>query len=453
MAASVDETTLERDAEQFAHWAGPALAGALPAVASSHAATATLPAAAAETLRRDFAIDASAVRLHTDAGSAATSLSLGARAFTVGSDIFFGGGQYRPNNEDGRHLLAHELAHVGQQRRFGVGVQRSPYGGTPGTADLHDRLSQDYADESPGNVEPPQLGGVQYTEGYRQWMRAQGANGVQFLPTTFTQKDPMQQPVSATGLTTYSINGQPTAGLRDLGTVISTIQGQLTPTTVVHAPGLVTGQVQCRFDPAQRIESSTHVDELTPPPRGGWTAPLPPAAVGAAAVCPGKATVPVTLTDVSGNPATLATLVHDSELEHVAELRALHDRHFAPYYRVVLGLTATSGSEAGCEARIRPLIADRDAQAATAFALGDLAATRRYDDPASTHHGVLTPSVSPGCTAVTLTARQVNPPQPGSGPGNVMPVAPIFTAVDPTLLSVSCGRGRDDLLHCVSGGG
>jgi hypothetical protein len=39
-----------------------------------------------------------------------------ARAFTVGRDIFFGSGEYRPETADGRALLTHELAHVVQQR-------------------------------------------------------------------------------------------------------------------------------------------------------------------------------------------------------------------------------------------------------------------------------------------------------------------------------------------------
>jgi len=56
------------------------------------------------------------VRVHHDEHAAALSRAVSARAFTVGSDIFFGAGEYRPETAGGRDLLAHELAHVVQQR-------------------------------------------------------------------------------------------------------------------------------------------------------------------------------------------------------------------------------------------------------------------------------------------------------------------------------------------------
>jgi Domain of unknown function (DUF4157) len=56
------------------------------------------------------------VRVHTGDDAAALARSVSARAFTVGSDIFFGSGEYRPGSSGGGELLAHELAHVVQQR-------------------------------------------------------------------------------------------------------------------------------------------------------------------------------------------------------------------------------------------------------------------------------------------------------------------------------------------------
>lgn len=56
------------------------------------------------------------VRVHHDDHAAALSRAVSARAFTVGHDIFFGAGEYRPESTGGRELLAHELAHVVQQR-------------------------------------------------------------------------------------------------------------------------------------------------------------------------------------------------------------------------------------------------------------------------------------------------------------------------------------------------
>ena len=56
------------------------------------------------------------VRVHDDSEAAGLARSVSARAFTVGSDVFFGSGEHRPGTEDGDSLIAHELRHVAQQR-------------------------------------------------------------------------------------------------------------------------------------------------------------------------------------------------------------------------------------------------------------------------------------------------------------------------------------------------
>ena len=55
------------------------------------------------------------VRIHTDAHAAQSARGLGALAYTVGRDVFFGTGRYQPTQREGRRLLAHELTHVLQQ--------------------------------------------------------------------------------------------------------------------------------------------------------------------------------------------------------------------------------------------------------------------------------------------------------------------------------------------------
>jgi len=62
-----------------------------------------------------FGYDFSQVRVHTDARAAQLSSNLNARAFTIGNDVAFGAGEYRPGTPIGDALLAHELAHVVQQ--------------------------------------------------------------------------------------------------------------------------------------------------------------------------------------------------------------------------------------------------------------------------------------------------------------------------------------------------
>jgi len=68
--------------------------------------------------------DFSDVRLHTNDRAAASAKALGARAFTVGSEITFGRGQFAPHTAEGRKLLAHEFAHVVQQRDAPKQIQR-----------------------------------------------------------------------------------------------------------------------------------------------------------------------------------------------------------------------------------------------------------------------------------------------------------------------------------------
>lgn len=62
-----------------------------------------------------FARDFSAVRVHDDDRAASLARKVGADAFTVGHDIFFGSGRHDFARPGGLHLLAHELTHVAQQ--------------------------------------------------------------------------------------------------------------------------------------------------------------------------------------------------------------------------------------------------------------------------------------------------------------------------------------------------
>jgi hypothetical protein len=73
-----------------------------------------------------FGHDFSQVRVHTDAKAAESVRAVNALAYTVGSDIVFGTGQYAPSNIKGLRLIAHELTHVVQQGQRPGFVQRKP---------------------------------------------------------------------------------------------------------------------------------------------------------------------------------------------------------------------------------------------------------------------------------------------------------------------------------------
>jgi len=65
------------------------------------------------------------VRIHTGSRGDAIARSLDARAVTAGTDVVFRSGEYRPSTPSGKHLLAHELTHVVQQRGRLGGLQRA----------------------------------------------------------------------------------------------------------------------------------------------------------------------------------------------------------------------------------------------------------------------------------------------------------------------------------------
>ena len=96
-----------------------------------------LPSEVRTKMETAFGADFSDVRVHV--GREATSL--GAIAYTWGSNIHFAPGQYNPHTIQGQKLLGHELWHVVQQR---AGRVRNPFGG--GVAVVQDHALEAEAD-------------------------------------------------------------------------------------------------------------------------------------------------------------------------------------------------------------------------------------------------------------------------------------------------------------------
>ncbi len=82
-----------------------------------------------------FGHDFSDVRVHTDSRAVESARAVSAHAYTVGRSIVFDGGKYSPDTNPGRALLAHELAHVVQQRGAAPAVQSKLTINEPGGAD------------------------------------------------------------------------------------------------------------------------------------------------------------------------------------------------------------------------------------------------------------------------------------------------------------------------------
>lgn len=82
--------------------------------------------------------DFSQVRVHADEGAARSAEEIGALAFTAGTHIVFGPGQFAPETSKGRQLLAHELTHVMQQGGRGFSIQRKEKDKTPCAVHAYD---------------------------------------------------------------------------------------------------------------------------------------------------------------------------------------------------------------------------------------------------------------------------------------------------------------------------
>lgn len=117
--------------------AGPATAtgsamasGAKNTIRSLQGGGVPLPASERAYFEPRFGRSFAGVRIHDGAQADAASRSISARAFTLGGDIAFAGGEYRPGTTDGRRLMAHELTHTVQQGAEGT-IRRAPPASPP----------------------------------------------------------------------------------------------------------------------------------------------------------------------------------------------------------------------------------------------------------------------------------------------------------------------------------
>jgi len=80
----------------------------------------SLPTSSRQFFEPKFGHDFSNVKIHTDSVAAKSAQSINALAYTTGNNIVFNSGQYAPESDSGKRLMAHELTHVVQQ---GAAVQ------------------------------------------------------------------------------------------------------------------------------------------------------------------------------------------------------------------------------------------------------------------------------------------------------------------------------------------
>ena len=93
----------------------------------------SLDGATQRRMQSAFGVDFAGVRVHTDTRARELTEGMQARAFTIGSDIAFGGEEYKPGTPVGDALLAHELAHVVQQGGGNAAAGAQHKGGDSGS--------------------------------------------------------------------------------------------------------------------------------------------------------------------------------------------------------------------------------------------------------------------------------------------------------------------------------
>jgi hypothetical protein len=142
-----------------------------------------------------FGVDFAGVRVHTDTRARELTEGMQARAFTIGSDIAFGGEEYKPGTPVGDALIAHELAHVVQQGGGSAAGGAQHKGGESGS------LEEDADRSAVGAVVKLWSGvrgdvselGQQATPGLRSGLRLQRCGGTPKKTESTTPATPTTQ--------------------------------------------------------------------------------------------------------------------------------------------------------------------------------------------------------------------------------------------------------------------
>lgn len=95
-------------------------------VGSLNSSGQAMPESSRQFFEPRFGRDFSTVRIHTGSEAAKSAQSINALAYTAGNNIVFNSGQYSPESNSGKRLIAHELTHVVQQGK-GAEIKTFPW--------------------------------------------------------------------------------------------------------------------------------------------------------------------------------------------------------------------------------------------------------------------------------------------------------------------------------------
>ena len=114
-----------------------------------------LPDTVLKDMEQQFNRSFSQVVIHNDNEAAELCAELNARAFTLGRDIYFAPGEFTPETERGRELLAHELTHVVQQGRHVTRkIFRTGTGGSSASTGSSGSSNQEFVVDQPLVIPP-----------------------------------------------------------------------------------------------------------------------------------------------------------------------------------------------------------------------------------------------------------------------------------------------------------
>lgn len=113
-----------------------------------------------------FGYDFSQVKIHTGPIATKSAQSINALAYTTGKDIVFNEGQYTPETDTGKRLLAHELTHVVQQNHSQSNQKLIQMQGFHGEDPIHGPLLDRFSAETG----IPREQASQHSQEYKQWL-------------------------------------------------------------------------------------------------------------------------------------------------------------------------------------------------------------------------------------------------------------------------------------------
>jgi hypothetical protein len=295
--------------------------------------------------------DFSDVKIHTGKEAAESAREINAQAYAYENHIVFNEGKYDPGSGEGKHLLAHELTHVIQNKGEGPGLKRK----------------------------------------------------ISYKDPAFTETNAVQTVLGNRGvaLTTPKINGVPLPdSLNGAGEIIFKAFDK-------GASRKTTGKTStCSYNEPD-IEVSANISMIAAPTGKKWAGQ----ATGADyektnSKCKGVGNIPVEMT---GDPDadTIHKQIKKNELEHFTDLKALSKAHLEKLMTLLGSFndpSATTDEE--CQAKFLAFIGNKDALAIKAFLEALSAKVVSRDVKPGAHHFLPEVKIAANCDKVNIKIKK-----------------------------------------------